>query len=146
MNPEIDWIVIFLHKPLYSLPTKNFEQEETKSLRDVYNTLFRKYNVDLVLQGHNHNYQRIENRGSNGEILGKDEAPSTTYVVAGTAGAPIYHFIDRENMSDYVEAKYEGFGFLNVEIIGEKMLKGKFYSNGANNIEDQFTIQQRRGK
>jgi hypothetical protein len=146
MNPEIDWIIVFLHKPLYSLPTKGFEPEETKSLRDVYNPIFREYAVDLVLQGHNHNYQRIENKGSNGIILDKDGRPSTTFVVVGTGGAPIYHFIDQENMSDYVEAKYEGFGFLNIEVIGEKELQGKFYSNRADNVEDQFTIQQGRGK
>ena len=28
------------------------------SLRDAYHPLFDKYDVDLVLQGHNHNYQR----------------------------------------------------------------------------------------
>jgi hypothetical protein len=133
-NPEVDWVIVFFHKPLYSLPTRAFEQEETKSLREVYAPLFMSYNVDLVLQGHNHNYQRIENGQHN-------EGSATTFVVVGTAGAPIYHFVDQENTSDYAEAKYEGFGFLEVEVNGEKTLEGKFYSNGADNVEDQFTIQ-----
>ena len=143
-NLEIDWIIVFLHKPLYSLPTKSFDQEETRSLREVYNPLFRKYNVDLVLQGHNHNYQRIEN-GELNRNLSEAERP-TTFAVVGTAGAPIYDFVDQENMPSYVKAKYEGFGFLNVEVIGEKMLEGKFYSNSGDNVEDLFTIQRERVK
>jgi Calcineurin-like phosphoesterase len=141
-NLDVDWIIVFFHKPFYSLPTKNFEQEETRSLRDAYEPLFRKYNIDLVLQSHNHNYQRIENRGSDEESRSRDEGPSTTFVVVGTAGAPIYHFVEQENGTDYVEAKYEGFGFLNVEVIGDRVLKGKFYSNSANSVEDQFDIRQ----
>jgi hypothetical protein len=141
IKPEIDWIIVFFHKPIYSLPTKNFEQEETKSLRDAYNPIFGKYGVDLVLQGHNHNYQRIENSGLHEETLSEEE-PSTTFVVVGTAGAPIYHFVEQENTPGYVEAKYEGFGFLNVEVIGEEVLQAKFYSNSAYNAEDQFSIQR----
>jgi hypothetical protein len=144
INPNVDWIIVFFHKPMYSLPTKSFEQEETKSLREVYNPIFGKYGVDLVLQGHNHNYQRIENKESTGESLDEDDGPSTIFVVVGTAGAPIYHFVEQENIPDYVEARFEGFGCLNIEVIGDKVLQGRFYSNSDNNVEDEFTIENRK--
>jgi hypothetical protein len=51
-NKSIDWIVVYLYRPIYSSPsfheTKNF-------LRDSYHPLFDMYGVDLVLQAHNHN-------------------------------------------------------------------------------------------
>ena len=58
VDPEIDWIIVFFHKPFYALPTKHHGPEETKALKDIYLPLFEEYNVNLVLQGHNHNYER----------------------------------------------------------------------------------------
>jgi hypothetical protein len=141
-DPELDWIVVFLHRPLYSLTTKNFAEEETRSLRESYVPLFKKYDVDLVLQGHNHNYQRIEDGQYNRTLENDNGAATITFIVAGTAGAPIYDFVDQENISDNVEARYEGFGFLNCDVIEEKMLECKFYPNSDGNVEDLFTIQQ----
>lgn len=52
---SINWIVVYYHEPMYTSETKH---EGLESFRDVYHNLFEKYNVDLVLQGHVHNYQR----------------------------------------------------------------------------------------
>ena len=62
------------------------------------------------------------------------------YVVVGTAGAPLHDFIDDKNSRHRPDAKYKGFGFLNVEVIGKEMLKAKFYSNNDNKVQDEFTI------
>src|SRR6185436_10739800 len=45
-NPEIDWIVIHQHKPLYS--TKQ-DKKEAEELRDTYQELFQQYDVDLII-------------------------------------------------------------------------------------------------
>ena len=54
-DPEIDWIVVYFHKPIYSSDTKH---EGLDSFRETYHPIFDDFDVDLVLQGHNHNYQR----------------------------------------------------------------------------------------
>ena len=54
-DPNIDWIIVYFHSPFYTLPIKHGPSEE---LRKIYHPIFTKYDVDLVLQGHNHNYQR----------------------------------------------------------------------------------------
>ena len=54
-DPNIDWIIVYFHKPFYALPGSHDPEEE---LRKIYHPIFTKYNVDLVLQGHIHNYQR----------------------------------------------------------------------------------------
>ena len=54
MNKNIDWIVLF-HKPMYSSLSKQFEEY---IIRDEYQNIFDEYNVDLVIQGHNHIYAR----------------------------------------------------------------------------------------
>ena len=43
-NPDIDWIVVHQHKPLYS--TKQ-DKKEAEDLRDVYEQLFQQYDVDF---------------------------------------------------------------------------------------------------
>ena len=63
-DPSIDWIIVYLHRPLYTFPGAH---NASDGLRSMYHPIFMKYGVDLVLQGHNHNYQRshpIEYTGS----------------------------------------------------------------------------------
>ena len=54
-DPNIDWIVVYYHKPIYTSPTRH---AALTSFGDIYHPLFDQYDVDLVLSGHNHNYQR----------------------------------------------------------------------------------------
>jgi hypothetical protein len=46
-----------MHKPLYTSPSNHPEE---KSLAGELQPLFDKYAVDLVMYGHNHNYERIK--------------------------------------------------------------------------------------
>ena len=54
-NPSIDWIIVYYHQPMYTSKTNH---EGLAPFRDLYHNLFNEYGVDLVLQGHVHNYQR----------------------------------------------------------------------------------------
>lgn len=70
------WVVIVVHDPLYDAKvgepwgTTARESEKMKLVR-----LFRRYGVDLVLQGHVHNYRRHV------------RADGTTYLTQGMGGA-----------------------------------------------------------
>jgi hypothetical protein len=52
-NPN-EWTVVYFHHPVFSLD----EGRNNRSIREAWVPLFEKYNVDLVLQGHDHNYGR----------------------------------------------------------------------------------------
>ena len=54
-DPSINWIIVDVHQALYSSDSNT---KSKSSLRETYHELFDRYNVDLVLQGHVHNYQR----------------------------------------------------------------------------------------
>ena len=54
-NSEIKWIIVFSYRPQYSSPTKH---PGNADIRAIYHPLFEKYQVDIVLQAHNHDYQR----------------------------------------------------------------------------------------
>jgi hypothetical protein len=54
-DPNIDWIVAVYHKFAYTSPSTLDTVDE---IRNTLHPLFDRYGVDLVLEGHQHNYQR----------------------------------------------------------------------------------------
>ncbi|WP_207421364.1 purple acid phosphatase family protein [Desertivirga brevis] len=51
------WTVITYHHPIYSTA----KGRDNKEFREVFQPLFEKYHVDLLLQGHDHTYSRGRN-------------------------------------------------------------------------------------
>lgn len=56
-DPNIKWIIVYFHRNVYS---GGGNHSDSTSLRANLQPLFDKYNVDLVFQGHNHNYVRTK--------------------------------------------------------------------------------------
>lgn len=156
-DPSIDWIVVYFHSLAYTSPADTGKGNRAeKELRETYHPLFDKYDVDLVLQAHNHNYQRsypiiFNNDNPKNPIITDDNTNNNNnyydpegqiFVTAGTGGASVYPLTGQ---ADYVATQYIGFGFLNVDVIndddgGTTTLSGKFYTNnGGTTIKDQFT-------
>ncbi|MCB9760153.1 MAG: metallophosphoesterase family protein [Alphaproteobacteria bacterium] len=76
------WKVAMHHQPVYSTCTRHGSHE---SLRDAWTPVWDTWNVDLVLAGHNHIYERsVPIRG------GREIEGGTLYLVSGGAGAPLY--------------------------------------------------------
>jgi predicted phosphodiesterase len=155
-NPDIKWIIVYFHHPMYTSPTKHHSDS---LLRDTYHPLFDKYGVDLVLQGHNHNYQRSYpisyNDNNNNNSNANPYNPTITsintktygdtrgqvYVIAGTGGEDLY---DLKSKADFIATQYIGFGFLNVDVSSDgTKLVGTFYANDnadGGSVKDTFTI------
>jgi hypothetical protein len=68
------WTVAVFHQPAYSCSL----HDTTPAVVANWVPLFEQYGVDLVLSGHDHNYQRFAPRHG------------VTYVVTGAGGAPLY--------------------------------------------------------
>jgi predicted phosphodiesterase len=152
-NPNIDWIVVYYHKEGYSSPyttPANREQVRTAliALRDTYHPLFEKYEVDLVLQGHNHQYERsypIKYNNSNSSTPIITDTHTNNYsnpegqifVTVGTGGRESYNFLAKEA---YMVYQYTGYGFLNIDVIENgQTFNATFYSNDEG-VKDQFYI------
>lgn len=73
-KPTPRWKVVAFHQPAYSCSAHDGSAAVVAAWVDV----FERYGVDLVLTGHDHNYQRFDPRGG------------VTHVVAGGGGAPLY--------------------------------------------------------
>ena len=55
-NPDVDMIVVFMHQ--CALSTSQPGNGSDLGIRRAWLPLFDKYNVDLVLMGHDHDYER----------------------------------------------------------------------------------------
>jgi hypothetical protein len=151
-NKDTNWIIVSTYKPLYSSPS---EHPADDSLRDTYNPLFEKYGVDLVLNGHNHNYQRTYPLTYNPNESAKPITTSelgTGYnkgnggIVFATVGTGGENFYSLEGKNPYVANQFAGkFGFLEIDISNTNphaKLTGTFYDNKGSKIQDEFTIEK----
>ena len=149
-NEDVNWIVVSSYGPPYTSPS---EHTAFKELREVYHPIFEKYGVDLVLGGHNHNYQRTYPLTYNPNDSGEPKITSTAtgeydsqkdgivFAIVGTGGVNLYPFTGQ---APFVEKQFDNkFGYLNIDISNgnpHSKLTGTFYDNKGGQILDQFTI------
>ncbi len=100
-----DWKIAYFHHPLYSSGDRHGSDV---GLRDVLEPLFLKYNVSVVLTGHDHFYERVKPQ------------KGIVYFVVGSGGMLRKGNIDRQSG---ITAK--GFdtdlAFMAAEIAGDEM-------------------------
>lgn len=108
-DSKAHWKIALIHVPLYS----SGKHGGSRGVRNALSPLFKKYEVDFTLQGHDHHYERTK------------PIEGTVYAVVGTGGARIRGLKGkpRENWSDFALAS---FGFLGVEI-EETRLRMEFF-------------------
>ena len=148
LDSNIDWIFVIEHTPLYTSPSSH---QGNPSIRDNYHRLFDLYNVDLVMSGDNHNYQRTyplkynalepsDPLVTNNNQSYYNDLEGQIYLITGLGGQKKYLLDGKEKY--VVEQQDDDFGFLNLNILGNK-LEGIFYSNDYpvnKSIKDKFFI------
>jgi hypothetical protein len=153
-NPSIKWIIVYLHKELYTSPNtcsssscSNTGSEPT-NLRNGFHPMFDQYGVDLVLQGHVHNYQRtfqIKYSGSSTPMITNNNANTYTegngevFAIVGVGGV---NFHALSGKAAWVSSQQDNsFGQLDIKSTNNgNTLEGKFYKNSNNAILDSFSI------
>ena len=152
-NPNIKWIIVNMHKPIYSSPNTCGDSacQGSSSLRDTYHPLFDLYGVDFVFQGHTHNYQRTYPLKYDPSSPSSPTRTSTNlntynnpegqiYAIVGTGGINFHGLSGKA----YFTAKQQDelFGALDLRFTNDgTKVEGKFYPNdGSKPIQDQFTI------
>ena len=79
------WLIVNHHRPRYSASTRHGSDT---TLRDNWAPIFDAASVDLVLSGHDHDYERT--KPMRGNTVQATPADGTIYVVSGGAGAELY--------------------------------------------------------
>jgi hypothetical protein len=133
--------------------------EESENIKDTFLPLFEKYNVDLVISGHNQYYERTypmsynkvtvfetKGQGSISEPTDDDENDSKSiyentngiiYLTVGTAGDELQQIKQKE---DYYVIQKEKYGFLNLKLENKgQTIVGEFHTNN-DKILDNFQL------
>lgn len=124
-----DWVFVVVHEPLYSTGAHGPLEEEVAALEP----LFLKYDVDLVLQGHDHNYERTLPI-KQGMI---ELAEGIPYVTLGGGGSPLY--IQRRN--EEWSAKFLPVYHFAVFDVKENHLSMKVYDR-VGDIVDEWEMEK----
>jgi len=138
LNENIDWIIFWLHKPLYFSNSPNGYTDLI-----VLHELLEQYDVDLVLQADFHTYERSKPITSDGIIVDHSKCSYTDpkgqiFVTVGTGG---HSHANIKNKFDWsVIQNNNDFGFLNIKLLNDgKTLYGEFVSN-TGKVMDAFQI------
>ncbi|MFC4500542.1 MULTISPECIES: purple acid phosphatase family protein [Streptomyces] len=95
-SKDIDFVVVYFHHCAYCTSTAHASEG---GVRQEWVPLFEKYTVDLVINGHNHQYERTDVIKA-GAVTKKlpiggtayPETEGVVYVTAGAAGRSLYAF------------------------------------------------------
>jgi predicted phosphodiesterase len=100
------WLFTYFHVPPYSSAAHGAADEDYESsVRSVLTPLFERHEVDVVFNGHKHNYER-------------NEVGGITYIVTAGGGAPLYTMTDQELTQSVFKRAYH---FVLVEIDGYRL-------------------------
>jgi calcineurin-like phosphoesterase family protein len=147
-NPDIKWIIVTMHSPFYSSPNtfKEFDCGGDEACQ-LYHPLFDKYGVDLVLQGHVHNYERSFPLKFNQATPSNPIVTSTMktdyenpdgeiFAIVGTGGVNLHGLSDS---APFIASQQDSnFGILDIHLSDNK-LDAKFVTNDGV-IDDHFSI------
>ena len=139
-DPKTDWIVVFLHHPMYTSIPNLYSMD----LRSLLQPTFDLYGVDLVINGHKHVYERtnpvtFNNTITDNENCSYDDPNGQIYLTVGTGGHSHHQFKQKQSWS--VVQNHNDFGFLNLKILEDRTIVGEFIANSGK-IVDTFEIKK----
>ena len=138
-DPRTDWLVVFLHHPMYTSMPNLYSMD----LRNLLQPTFDLHGVDLVINGHKHAYERTNPVTFNDVITDNesclyDDPNGQIYLTVGTGGHSHSQFKQKEPWS--IIQNHNDYGFLNIKLLNDgKTLYGEFVSN-TGKVMDAFQI------
>jgi acid phosphatase type 7 len=125
------WKVVFFHHP----PWSSGEHGSQLTMRREFAPLFEQYGVDLVLTGHDHNYER--SKPMKGDAVAASGTKGIPYVVVGSGGATLRAFQGSQPSWTAYRNNTDA-GFLSVVVEGGT-LSAQFI-NPSGSVRDSFSL------
>jgi len=123
------WKFIVMHEPLYSTGARGGIEAQ----KAVLAPLFEKYKVDLVFQGHDHDYERT--KPIKGGLV--DDAEGIIYVTLAGGGSPLYF---QRNNADWSDKFIPVYHFAYIEVRNSDLKMTVYDKDGK--IIDTLEIQK----
>lgn len=116
-DTDATWKIVAVHHPPYSAGY----QGSSLAVRDAFGPLFERYGVQLVLSGHDHDYQRSV------------EIDGVTYVVTGAASGT-----RRTGEEDFTAESFSWHSYVTVDVFPDRIVGRAL--NQDNRVADEWTL------
>ncbi len=144
-DPAIQWTVVSHHRPHFSIGQHNSQTSSFPgSWRPVMWKVYDDYGVDLVLNGHDHNYQRTKpvnmkvSTSAPVSKYGSEPGQGRCQIICGGAGAPLYA-LNPSNPDAWAMEKYQSVdNFVLFEVNDCKLTVTAYKSDGT--VLDNFVL------
>ncbi len=129
------WKIVFFHHPPYS----SSKHGSNLAIRDALTPVLDRHHVDLVLNGHDHDYERSFPMAA-GQIASSDAGPGyvnppgTIFVVTGGGGQTLYP----AGHSDFTVVSESTFHFVEIDVAGGSLQATAIRLDGS--TLDRFAI------
>ncbi len=138
-NPN-KWTVVTFHVPLYSTAKGRAQGDADKAVRKFWRPLFDRYEVDLVLQGHDHSYGRSGLMRDDNALRGAQDYDRKGAVYVVSVSGPKQYDL---NVQPWMVASAEKKQFYQlIRIDGDRLQFEARTADGA--LYDQFEIRKRK--
>lgn len=132
-DPTITWRIVFFHKPLVNA---GGHYGEGNPLRANWGAWFDANDVDLILNGHDHNYQRSKpvNFSSTGTVsvsteYGTEAGQGICQLICGGSGADLYVQTSNDDVP-LTSIFYHGFNYVQIDV-QDNTLTANVYGLGS---------------
>lgn len=132
-NNPAEWIIVGSHANAISGGTY---ASDANWMKNAFGSLYEKYQVDLVIGGHEHVYMRKDLLYKSS----KDNDLGVTYYTSPAAQHKLYSITGETDLDEYYNVNYK----VNVISITKDNLKVKLYNESGNEEGYEFTLQPKR--
>ncbi|MCC6730057.1 MAG: purple acid phosphatase [Chthonomonadales bacterium] len=144
-DPGIRWVVVAMHHPLYSSTTR---RGDSPDMIKALEGLLDRHRVDLVLVGHNHNYERsYPLRGGEPRTAERHtyrQGEGIIHVISGGGGKSLYEFTPEQPARIAVRARVTEF--LRVRVLASGSLTLEAVRTADGSVLDRFTLVRRAAR
>jgi hypothetical protein len=121
-HADARWKLLMHHRPMWSSGSRH---GSNVMLQDAWGPVVDKHHLDLVLNGHEHQYE-ISKPLANKQVT--TSALGTVYVIAGGAGADLYGYETQGFWSDYIEQAHTA---ATIRVRRDQLVLEPFHADGS---------------
>lgn len=134
-NNTQKWTIVTFHHPIFSAAN----HDDNKEIRTLWQPLFNKYNIDLVLTGHEHTYTR-------GQAKFDNLVDGPVYVVS-IGGSNMYYFKEKPwaNYNAVLQRKGENTQLFQVVTVDSNKIEFRSYM-ASGMLYDAFDLVKKENK
>lgn len=132
-----DWTVVLMHKTIYY----NKATRTNEDLKAAFQPIFDKYHVDVVFDGHDHDYSRTY--PMYGDHMVSSPAQGTVYVCTGRSGNKYYTDLSAKVWDAFYYDPQDQPNYLTAEVDGSKLTIRAVKQDGT--LIDSYTINKSTG-